>query len=75
MSRRRPAAPIREAVATPAERGRSVDVDLTGGHYKVSLARVGRRHLLVLSRPSSDRRAGANSRALLRQRLREEGCS
>jgi hypothetical protein len=72
LSRHRPPVLIREAVATLASAGHSVDVDLTGGHYKVSWTAAGRRHLLVLSRSPGDRRAQANSRSLLR-RLLEEG--
>jgi hypothetical protein len=71
MRRRRPPM-LREAVAALASAGHSVDVDLTSGHYKVSWTAAGRRHLLVLSRSPSDRRAKANSRSLLR-RLLEEG--
>ena len=75
MSRRRPPVLIREAVATLASAGHSVDVDLTGGHYKVSWTAAGRRHLLVLSRSPSDRRASANGLATLRRLLRaEERC-
>lgn len=71
MSRRRPPVLLREAVATLASAGHSVDADLTGGHYKVSWTVAGRRHLLVLSRSPGDRRASANSRTILRHLLEE----
>jgi|HubBroStandDraft_2_1064218.scaffolds.fasta_scaffold231639_3 hypothetical protein len=74
MSRRRPPVPVREAVAALTSAGHAADVDLAGGHYKISWTAAGRRHLLVLSRSPSDRRAQANSRSLLR-RLLEKGHS
>jgi hypothetical protein len=76
MTRCRPPVLIREAVAALSAHGHSsVDVDLAGGHYKVTWTAAGRRHLLVLARSPSDRRAQANSRATLRRLLREEGRS
>jgi hypothetical protein len=69
MSRRRPPVLVREAVATLTSTGHSADVDLAGGHYKVSWVVAGRRHLLVLARSPSDHRAQANSRSLLRRLL------
>jgi hypothetical protein len=71
MSRRHPPV-VREAIATLGERGHAADVDLDGTHFKIRWVADGRKHLLVVSRTPSDRRASANSRTILR-RLLEEG--
>jgi hypothetical protein len=75
MTRRHPPM-LREAIAVLSEHGHVADVDLGGGagHFKIHWVANGRRHLLVISRSPSDRRAQANSRATLR-RLIEEGRS
>jgi hypothetical protein len=70
MSRRRHPDLVRQAVCAIAAHGHCVDVDLSGTHYKIYWAINGRRHLLVISKTSSDHRAQANSRATLRRLLR-----
>jgi hypothetical protein len=64
MSRRRPPV-VREAIATLGERGHAADVDLDGTHFKIRVA-DGRKHLLVVSRTPSGRRASAKQ-ALVRE--------
>jgi hypothetical protein len=72
---RRPPVSVREAIAVLTERGHVADVDLDGAHFKVRWTANGRRHLLVISRSPSIRRAAVESRATLRRLLREEGRS
>ena len=73
MTRRRLSAPAREAVAVLAAHGHAADVDLDGKHLKICWVVDGRRHLLVISKSPSDRRAQIGSRVLLRRLLRQEG--
>jgi hypothetical protein len=61
----------REAVVVLAEHGYAADVD--GKHVKIRWLQNGRKHLLVIAKTASDRRAAANSRAMLRRLLEAEG--
>lgn len=71
MTRRYPL--VDQAVAVLASHGHAADVDLDGRtHLKIRWVANGRKHLLVVSRSPSDRRAQANSRALLRRLLKAE---
>jgi hypothetical protein len=55
-----------------AEHGHVADIDLTGAHLKIRWTANDRVHLLVLPKTSSDCRADANARALVKRLLREE---
>jgi hypothetical protein len=73
MSRRRPPALLREAVAAIGERGHAVDVDTHAGHVKVSwTSDDGRHQLFVFSRAPRDHRADRNARSTLRRLLAQE---
>jgi hypothetical protein len=71
MSRRRSPL-VDDAVAVLSASGHAADVDLDGAHIKVRWVANGRKHLLVIARTPSDRRACANSRSALRRLLRQE---
>jgi hypothetical protein len=73
MARRSPL--VREAIVALAERGLAADVAIDGKHFKIHWLQGGRKHLLVISRSASDRRAAVNSRTMLRRLLTAGGAA
>jgi hypothetical protein len=69
---KRPPALVRECVVALSRNGRAADLDLRGTHYRLSWVANGKQHLLIISRSPGDRRAPANTRALLKRLQREE---
>jgi hypothetical protein len=69
---RRHAPLVSKAVVALAKKGFDADVDLAGRHVKIRCLKNGCLHFLVVPRTPSDRRAAANSRAVLR-RLVQDG--
>jgi hypothetical protein len=59
----------REAVVVLAKHGHAAEVDLEGEHFKIRWVQGDHNHFLVIARTASDRRAAANSRAVLRRLL------
>jgi hypothetical protein len=69
--RRRPSPLVRDAVTTLAQLGHAASLESSGKHYKVSWVAGGKRRALTIAKTPGDRRARANSLAVLRRLLRE----